>query len=144
MSAASQAARDLPRFDTRAGAAAAVEEVHARALPLPRPRAGVRAQAVPRLSLRGALVFLCVMALMFFIVYTYMQMAEMSRASWEIDQDISRLQKEEAELVRQKNGMIDRQEIERIAVEELGMVKPTESQITYIDLSGEDHAEVVK
>jgi cell division protein FtsB len=83
------------------------------------------------------------MALMFFIVYTYMQMAEISRASWEIEQEISKLQKEEEVLLRQKNSMIDRQEIERIAVEELGMVKPSEGQITYIDLSGEDHAEVL-
>jgi len=140
---ASRVAQDLSRFDNRpqVRAAAALAEPAIRALPQPHTRA--RTQPMSHLSIKGTLVFICVMALMFFIVYTYMQMAEMSKASWEIKQQISQLQKEEELLLREKNSLINMQELERIAVEELGMVKPTRSQIIYINLSGEDHAELI-
>ena len=124
-------------------AAAAEQAPSVRVLPRPQTRTRTRAQAAPHLSVRGTLVFLCVTALMLFIVYAYTQMAEMNNASQNLARDISQLQKEGAELLRQKNDLIDLEEIERAAVEDLGMIKPGRSQIIYINLSGEDHAEVI-
>ena len=140
MSAASKVARDLSRFDSRPRVREAVANSapSVRALSVPR----TRSLAPARVSARGVLIFLCVMALMFFIVYSYMQMAEMDQASREILDDISALQKEEAQLRKQRAGLIDLKEIERVAVEELDMVKPGKNQVIYIDLSGEDHAEI--
>ena len=141
MSAAYQVASDLSRFDSRPRVreALANDGTPLRVLPAPKTRTAAPA----RVSARGAMVFVCVMALMFFIVYAYMQMAEMDRMSREILNDISELQKEEAQLRKQKAGLIDLKEIERVAVEELGMVKPGKNQVIYIDLSGEDNAEVL-
>ena len=137
---AASAARDPSRYAPRARQDVAVEQ-EAPVRVLPRPQS--RAQAAPRLSLRGAMVFVCVTALMLFIVYAYTQMAEMGDASQDMAKEISQLQIERDSLLKQKNSMIDLKEIERIAVEKLGMVKPTKSQIIYINLSGEDHAEVL-
>ena len=143
MSAATNVAPPPSRYDgharTRQPAAA---EQAAPVRVLPRAQARKRAQPAPHLSVRGALVFVCVMALMLFIVYAYTQMAEMGSVSQNLTKDISRLQQEGSTLLRQKSDMIDLQEVERIAVEELGMVKPNRSQIIYINLSGQDHAVV--
>ena len=146
-SAAAKVAPDLSRFDSRPQvreayvAAAATAEAPAIRV-LPAPRTHTLAEPRAHLSLRSVLVFLCVSALMVLIIYSYIQMAEMNQASREVLSEISQLQKEEAQLQQEKTQLVDMREIERIAEEELGMVRPSEGQIVYIDLSGEDHAEV--
>ena len=143
--AAARVAPDLSRFDARPQVreVMAAEAPSIRALPVPRTRTAAVAQTQARLSIRSVLIFLCVIALMMFIVYSYMQMAEMSRISSGILNEINALKKEERTLLSKKADLIDPKEIERIAEEELGMVRPSDSQIIYIDLSGEDHAEVL-
>ncbi|MDR3206908.1 MAG: cell division protein FtsL [Oscillospiraceae bacterium] len=143
--AASQVAYDLSRFDNRARVreAVAAESVPVQALPVRAPRPGTRTQPVGRLSLWTVLAFMTAMALMFFIVYSYMRLTELSTEAKGLSSQIAALKKEEAILVLQKNSMIDLKEVERIATDELGMVKPNRAQVIYIDLSGRDHAEVL-
>ncbi|MCL2747962.1 MAG: septum formation initiator family protein [Oscillospiraceae bacterium] len=142
--AASKVAPDLSRFDTRPQVreAVAVEAPPVRVLPVPRERVATRPHA--RLRVHSVVIFLCVTALLIFIVYSYMRMAEVGQKSRDSLKEIQMLQKEEALLLKQREDLIDVQEIERIAREELDMVKPSENQIIYIDLSGEDHAEVLE
>jgi cell division protein FtsL len=121
----------------------ASESVPVSAPPIREVKAGARARAGARPSAWTALAFLTAMALMFFIVYSYMRLTELSTEAKALSSEIAGLKKEESALVLEKNGMIDLKEIERIATDQLGMVKPSRAQIIYIDLSGEDHAEVL-
>ncbi len=142
MAATSQVAYDLSRFDNRARVR---EAVASEAVSAPAPKVRVETQAkkvAPHISMWAVLGFLTAMALMFFIVFSYMQLTEISTASGALNREIKQLQKESVLLTSQKESMIDMREIERIAKEELGMVKPSKDQIIYIDLSGEDHAVV--
>jgi len=144
MPSAASVARDLSRFDDRPRVRQAVAAEQAEAPIRVLPRTAARAQVSLRPLLRGATVFFCVVALMLFIVYAYTQTAEMANTSQRLARDIARLQQEGTVLKKQKSDRIDWTEIERIAVEELGMVKPARNQILYINLSGEDHAEVLR
>ena len=142
MSAASQVMRDLSRFENQPHVrqTTAAEAPPVRVLPQTRVHGRASSSSIP---VRGVLVFMFVMTLMLFIVYTYMRMAEMDRMSREILSEISALQKIEVQLQKQRASLIDLKEIERVATEELGMIKPSRNQIIYINLSGEDHAELI-
>lgn len=143
---ASQVGYDLSRFDNRAkvrnAVAAQQEQERLKEQAQPQTRKRAVQNTAPRVPARLVLGFVAAMVFMFMIVFSYMQLAELGAASGALSKEISALKKETSLLSMKKDSMIDMKEIERIATEELGMVKPSKGQIIYINLSGEDHAVV--
>ncbi len=139
-------AYDLSRFDNRLRVREAVEREAQSAARLRQVKQRARAQAIarPRVSLWAVLGFMTAMFLMFFIVYSQMQLAEIGSAGAKLKSEINTLQKEQTRLLAERDQKIDLKEIERIATQKLGMVKPSADQIIYINLSGEDHAVVLR
>lgn len=142
--AASQVAHDLSRFDnrTRVRRAMALEERERQ--PALKAREGARAKEKTHLSAWVVLGFALATALMLLVVYSHVQITELTNQANGVKKQITQLQKESNELRVLKNNMIDLKEIARIATEDLGMVKPTRDQVIYIDLSEGDSATVLK
>lgn len=151
--------RELARFDPRPRVRqAAVEQ------PLPRQgavsgrpvreavarpvassqRARTAARPAMRLSATTVVMFVAAVFLMLMIVYSYMELSTLNSFGGKLSDELSVLQKEENVLRGQYDNSMDIAEIERYVTQDLGMIKPDASQITYVKLSGEDHAEVIE
>lgn len=131
-----ETARPAPRTVT-----APRERVQAR--PVTRTGARVAERPAMKLSFRTVALFICAMALLLFIVYSYMELSQLNRAYLQNAKFLQDLKKDESELTRKVEAGVSLSEVEAYAVGELGMVKPSRDQIVYINLAGEDHAEII-
>lgn len=98
--------------------------------------------ALPRISLMGVVCFIALIGLLFLVVYSYMQLNEITTMNSRLNMQISELETEKAKLdtaIEQKISLADLED----RAKELGMIEPAGSQIQYFDMSGEDHAVVV-
>ncbi len=132
-------AHDLARYDRRSR----VKEV-VRATQAPQ-KAAVKAAPKSRMRVSPVAValFLAAMLLLFLIVYSYMQISVFNVEASALQAELKVLDNEEKELQKKLDSHIDFATIEAQAVQELGLVKLDSSQIIGIDLSGEDHGEVL-
>ena len=146
--------RDLSRFDPRPRVRqAALEQPMPRTAPTPvipaaktAERVRTRAVARPamRLSASSVLFFVAALALLMFIVHSYMQLSSLNSQNVRVEAEINSLRKQENVLRKQYESVMNFSEIERFATEELGMVMPDPAQIKYVKLSGDDHAEIIE
>ena len=146
--------RDLSRFDPRPRVRqAAMEQPMPRTAPTPAApavktaeRARTRAAARPamRLSVSSVLLFVAALGVLMFIVSSYMQLSSLNSQNSKAEAEINSLRKQENILRKQYESVMNLSEIERFAVEELGMVMPDPAQIKYVKLSGNDHAEIIE
>jgi cell division protein FtsL len=110
-----------------------------------RTAAGTRAegQSAMKLSFRTASLFIAVIAILLVIVYSYMQVSQLSKEHSVNSLALQALIKEEKMLSRQAEAGVSLADVEAYALSELGMVKPSADQIVYISMAGEDKAEVI-
>ncbi|MDR0381191.1 MAG: hypothetical protein LBH86_04275 [Oscillospiraceae bacterium] len=136
-------AQDLSRFDNRRR----VREAVAQDI-LEQSAAKVRAQPRVKETVRISgwmlLGFATFAVSMFIVVYSNVRLAELSSKTGALSREIAELKQEESLLQKLGDSKVNMAEIERIATEELGMIKPTRDQVIYIDLSDGDHAVVLK
>ena len=97
-----------------------------------------------KLDFRTVARFGIAVTILMFIVYGNMQLSQLQRENQKMKVELTLLQRQENQLRGQFENTVQLSEVERYAVSELGMVKPDASQILYIDLGGEDHAEVIE
>ena len=138
-------AYDLSRFDRRT----AVRRVYEQADALPvRPALRRRAVARPgvftRVSFFAVASFVMVIGLLLLIVYSYVQLSELSEKSTTLKNQYNKLKDDETVMLMASEQRINLKDVEDYAVNKLGMVKPEQDQMIYLDLSGDDHAEVVE
>ncbi len=108
-----------------------------------RPAAKSRTLALPHVSVFAGAAFVTLMVLLLMVVYSYMQLNEITTANSRMRSQIASLETEEGKLVTAMEQRISLKELEERALE-LGMVKPEGDQVQWFDLSGEDHAVVVE
>jgi cell division protein FtsL len=96
-----------------------------------------------RLSVTGMLLFAMAFASVLFIVYTSMQLSELSKDTSKLQRELTALRQENARMQAQADKHLNLSELAR-AAEEMGMVLPGSEDIIYLDLSGSDHAIVTE
>lgn len=97
-----------------------------------------------KLSFRMVALYTAAVALLMVIVYSNMQLSQIQKNNAQLRAELAALQRQESGLRNQIENNMQLSEVERYAKSELGMVKPDADQIIYIDLAGEDHAEVIE
>jgi len=102
-----------------------------------------RAIALPSISVFAAAAFATLMILLLMVVYSYMQLNEITTTNSRMQRQIDSLEVEQAKLDTALEQRISLKELEERALA-LGMVQPDGDQIQWFDLSGEDYAVVVE
>jgi cell division protein FtsL len=92
-------------------------------------------------SIIAVLGFMVVIALATLVLFSYVQLTEISTSVVELQSQLDDLQTENVTLTAQYEKMYDLSTVKEVA-ESAGMNKPTGSQIYYIDLSDGDSAVV--
>ena len=107
--------------------------------PVPRKRQRVKARtALAPFTLFGMLAVACMLVL---VVFGYVRLFETTSEVSKLETRLSELQSEQTLLRSKYEARIDLDAIEASAAE-LGLSKPTQEQIVYVDLSGTDRAEI--
>ena len=120
-----------------------VREPERRELPQEQPQKAYRVRAktaVAPFTILGAAVAACMMIL---VIFGYVQLFEASSRVSRLENQLKSLQAEQLLLQSRYEGKIDLPAIEARA-EELGLRKPAQEQIVYVDLSGTDQAELYR
>ena len=107
--------------------------------PLPRKQQRVKARtALAPFTLFGVLAVACMLIL---VVFGYVQLFEATSRVSELEDQLSALQAQQTQLQSRYEARID---LDAISAEAgtLGLSKPSQEQIVYLDLSGADRAEI--
>jgi len=140
------------------GAAAPAPQAVPKAPPvvLPRRKEKIKIDVQPRTRTRAASAaravvspftvvgFAVAAALLFLVVMGYVQMAAISYESAQLQQQLDELNEEEARLRIKYESTFDLDKIEQYAVNELGMVPASNTQVYYINSSAPDRAEILR
>lgn len=95
-----------------------------------------------RLSLPGTLFIAIAFALILYIVYTYMQLSELSKETSRLQTSLTAIRQENLQMQARAENTMKLSDLARIA-SEMGMVLPDREDIVYLDLSGSDHAVIL-
>lgn len=135
----------LPNLNRGLASAQAPALTPSQVLTAPRVRKHTRAVARTSMKLRLSTValFAAAITVLLFIVYSYMELTEVSSRNKQLSNQINKLEAEEYKLRNQFESIYSMTELENYAINELGMVRPGPEQIIYIDLAGEDEAVVI-
>ena len=147
---------DLSRFDPRSRILEEADPTgglgfegidgHSRAKKMSDARAAARAKmrrlAQSQLFMASLFGVTVTVTMLFGIVFSTMQLSAMTAEATRIRRQINTLAGQEANLRAQVENRVDLAEIERIATQELGMMKPRGEQIVYVDTSTADFAVV--
>lgn len=87
--------------------------------------------------------FAVAVVMLVMMLFSYMQLAQISSESGLLLEQIDRLQEEQAKLKVRYESTFNLDEIEQYAINELGMVSPVASQMNYISFSAPDHAVIL-
>lgn len=133
-------------YDAYDGSAARVLEREEVLQPKPRVRTKERVVARPKAMVREAgkvspfaiVGFLAVGVFATILIMTYAQLTVLSEEVVTMKTELSALQSEEARLRTQYELVYDLRSIEETMMADGAMVKPSDSQIMYVDLSADD------
>ena len=107
--------------------------------PLPQKRQRVKARtALAPFTVVGMLAVACLLVL---VVFGYVQLFEATSRVSKLESQLQSLQEEQLLLQSKYEGKIDLAGIEEQA-ETLGLKKPSQEQIVYVNLAGTDQAEI--
>lgn len=121
--------------------------------PLRRPREETRRQAITRpkaevreagaVSVFAVVGFAAVALFAVLLIASYVQLARLSDEVVQLQSEVVTLQGEGARLQTRYAMAYDPSEVEHAMIASGTMVRPTESQICYVDLSEEDTVEII-
>ena len=120
-----------------------------RSLPVELPDERVQEQPYRRVRARTAIApftlagILTVACLMILVIFGYVQLFEATSRVSKLESQLQSLQEEQLLLQSKYEGKIDLAGIEEQA-ETLGLKKPSQEQIVYVNLAGTDQAEIYK
>lgn len=88
----------------------------------------------------------CVVAavVMLMVVFAHQKLYETTYKATALQNELSALQEEQVLLRSTYDSSVDITAVERVAVTELGMGRPVSGQTVYVNISGEDRAEVLQ
>ncbi len=98
----------------------------------------------PIVSLTAVATWLLCMALLVMIAFSYMKLNETSDRVNQLQRKLSDLNEQSQMMEIQINQKYGSEQLQKIAVEELGMQKIEKSQITYVNTKTSDHTEVAQ
>ena len=109
-------------------------------------KAGSDALAIPigEIALTAVIGYLIAGLLLVMVLMSYIQFTIISDQSVSIAAQITQLKEEHARLIVDFERAVNLNEVERYAIQELGMIAPTSDQFNYFDLSGTDTAIILK
>ena len=110
-----------------------------RPLPQKRQRAKARTALAP-FTVVGMLAVACLLVL---VVFGYVQLFEATSEVSKLENQLSALQSQQTQLQSRYEARIDLDAIET-AAGDLGLTKPSQEQIVYVNLAGTDQAEIYK
>ena len=111
------------------------------ALPAARPSIAIeKAHGVSLFTLFGTVL---VAALMVFIVLAYINYTEVTSEIVRLSAQLDRLTEQKSKLEIEYESVIDMKEIERYARDVLGMSKPDANQVTVVQTTTQDKAEII-
>lgn len=93
------------------------------------------------ITVLGCMAAICVMLL---VLFAHQKLYEATDETTRLKQELSALQEEQVILRSAYDSAVDIAAVERMAVTELGMGRPVSGQTVYVNLSGEDRAEVLQ
>ena len=135
-----EVAYDLSRFDRRH----TVREQVAREKVAEEKKVASRAKAKPVVSGFAVLSWILCMGLLVTIIYSYVVLTETAETANRLEKELADLREETQMLEIQKNQKYGSEQLQQIAVEQLGMQKIEKSQITYVNTNTGDHTEVAQ
>ena len=107
--------------------------------PLPQKQRRVKARtALAPFTLVGVLAVACLLVL---VVFGYVQLFEATTEVSNLENQLAALQAQQTQLQSRYEARIDLDSIET-AAKDLGLSKPTQDQIIYVDLAGTDRVEI--
>lgn len=124
----------------RAPAAQPRPQVRPRERAVARPR--VRVREAGRVSVFAVAGFLAVAVCTVLLMWSYVELAQISNQVVEVKSDITALKSDEAKLRAQYELAYDLSDIEQTMTADGSMIRPGESQICYVDLSSPDCVEL--
>lgn len=131
-------AYDLARFDRRTIA----KEKVAKEKSL--KKAKIDANNKPIVSLKAVGTWLLCMGLLVMIAFSYMKLNEESDRVNQLQRELSDLREQTQMMEIQISQKYGSEQLQKIAVEELGMQKIEKSQITYVNTQRGDYTEVTQ
>lgn len=95
-----------------------------------------------QVSLLAVLGIVVTVALLVMVISGYVRLYELTSVQAELNDELTALEAEHARLEASYESKLNMEQIELVAGSELGMHLPTEQQIVYLNMSGEDTAVV--
>ena len=128
---------DYSRFDRRKRV---VEpEVPAELIEQPVKR---RVKIKTKMPYKTLATFAAATALLVTVILSYNSVWNVNSANAALDKEYQQLKKQEQRLLQETSGGMSWREMGEFAKTEFGMTAPSQDQIIYIQMNGEDHAEV--
>lgn len=88
--------------------------------------------------------FVAVIGLMMLVIFSYVQLTEITDQSISLKTQLSQLQNEKVKLLSQYEDATDLSTLKNRAISELGMMSPDTDQIEYINMSQSDKAVIIQ
>ena len=107
-------------------------------------KSAVSVRQKTRIRFGTILVFLAVAAMMAVVVHNYMQLSELSVEASKLRKELKEQHNQADALSVKMESKMTIAEIEDYAVNRLGMIKMTRSNIEYITLTGEDRTMIIQ
>ena len=101
-----------------------------------------QAKAKPIVSSFGLVAWILCMVLLVGIIYSYMKLTEVSDRASRLQSELVAMREETQMLEIKKEQKYGSQQLQEIAVNQLGMQKIQKSQITYVNTNAGDYTEV--
>lgn len=133
-------AYDLSRFDRRYS----VREQVAKEKEASKASTKDKAKAKSTVSASTVFTWVLCIAILVMTVCSYMQLNETADEANKLERELAALREENQLLEIEKSQKYGSEQLQKIAVEELGMQKIVKSQITYIKTESGDHTEVAQ
>lgn len=100
----------------------------------------VSAQSISPVAIIG---FACAAVLLIFMLMSHIQLTEVTNEAVDLENSLSELKTEQNRLLIKYEEAFNLTEVENYAIDQLGMIRPRNDQITYIDSTVPDKAVVI-
>ncbi len=113
--------------------------------PVHQPEQGQKpSKARSQVPVTSVLGFMAAAALLVLVIFSYVRLYEITSANDDLRAELATIQQENAEMANRYTGIIDLNAVELIATSQLGMQRPVQDQIVYVDLGNSDKAVIIE
>lgn len=101
------------------------------------------AKAHSQVPVTSVLGFAVAAALLMLVIFSYVRLYEITSANDDLKTQLAAIEAENAEMSNRYTGIVDLNAVELIATSQLGMQRPVQDQIVYVDLGNTDKAVII-